>query len=182
MAKRKKTPQNKVGHRVPTAAEVEAERERLNALQAFAESLGPALNKAERTRITKPRRGSELTSETILSLASQHNLTSRLITVEAAQRDQALFQAIGLLTQQAFNVWKHLRDVYLQARGEHWEGVLSFYGVLDHMAQTDPQLSENLEPVVEFFSLDTSEKDEKDEDDKQNDEQSNEEDKDDGLE
>ncbi len=152
MAQRKKTPQNKVGHRVPTKAEVEAERKRVKDLKAFAASLGPTLNKEERRAITKPRKGAEVTCETVLGLAADRKLTSRLITIEAAQRDQALFASIVPLIRETYDAWSHLRDIYLQARAENWEAVLAFYGVLDAMAQNDPDLDGSLEPVVDFFA------------------------------
>ena len=153
MAKRKKTPQNKVGHYVPTAAEVEAERERIRQVTAFADHLGPALETADRKRLSRPRLGSEPTADIVLDLARKHGLTSRLLSVDAAENDLALYKSIAFLTKEAFVAWQRLRDVYAQARSEHWETVLYFYGVLDQMAQNDPKISQDLQPVVEFFAL-----------------------------
>lgn len=153
MVKKKKTPTDRVGHRVPTEKEVEHLLANIRDAKTFASALGPVLSPSERARVTRPRLGNEPTADLILRLAQEHNVSSRVWSIDGARRDEAVFKAIQAATQEAFVLWKTLRDIHMQARGEHWDATLFYYGALSQIAESDADLALSLEPATEFFAL-----------------------------
>jgi hypothetical protein len=149
----KKTPQDRVGHKVPSPEEIKELRERLLSLLVFARSLGPSLTKEERKRVSKPRKGSEGHVGHALTLAQAHRLGSRNYSVDGIKSDLALFTVLENLVKEAYLVWSSLRDVYLEARSEYWDGFLHFHGALSHLAESDAEVAAEIAPLVEFMSI-----------------------------
>jgi hypothetical protein len=148
----KKTPQDRVGHTIPTSTQSNDTRTMLKNLLILARSLGPSLTKEERKRVGKPRKGSEGHVKRILELAQTHKLSSRNYSPEGIKSDMELFTAIEDTVKDAYLVWTAFRDVYLQARSEYWEGFLHFYGALTHLAETDAEVAAEIAPIVEFVT------------------------------
>ncbi len=156
MVKKKKTPQNRVGHYVPTLAEVQEMREKVASLQAFADMLGPSLSSAERMQVLKPRLGGEKIGDAVFELGSKYGVTSRLLSPEAAAKDRALYESLTKLVADVSVAQQAIQDIYLAARSEYWGATLHFYGALCQMAETDPRIAKELEPIIAFFALDPS--------------------------
>jgi hypothetical protein len=150
--KPKKTPQNRVGHYVPTPDEVADIQAKIKDVMALARKLGPQLSTNERRRVSHPRKDSEPIVTDLTRLAREYNITTRLISPDDADNDTTLQQSIRAITQDAFTAWSALRDVYIQARGESWDAALVFYGALAQAAQTDPQIFTALQPIIAFFA------------------------------
>ena len=148
----KKTPQDRVGHKVPSQPEVDEIRVKLQSITQIARVLGPALTKDERRRVSRPRKGSEEATALALKLTRQHNLQSRHYSAEGMQNDQSLMKLLEPAVKEAYIAWLALRDVYLQARSEHWDAFLHFYGALSQLATIDAEVAAEIEPIVEMMS------------------------------
>jgi hypothetical protein len=148
----RKTPQDLVGHKIPTEQEITEMRAKLKALREATAELGPPLPKADRKRVSRPRRGSEKHAASTLELADKHQLKSKNFTTEKIRKDAALYQAIEPVVRDAYLHWLHVRDVYLQARSEYWDGIMHFHGALSHLAESDPDLSNEIDAFAQFMS------------------------------
>lgn len=161
MVKKKKTPQNRVGHYVPTPAEVQEMREKVASIRAFAATLGPALSTEERMQLLRPRREGEPIADRLFTLGRTYGVNTRLLSHEAAQKDRELYESIEELTKEAVAAVQSVQDIYLAARSEYWGAALHFYGALSQMAETDASVLHDLEPIVEFFTPSTGGDDKK---------------------
>jgi hypothetical protein len=161
----KKTPQDRVGHKVPTPEEIKELREKLQGVTQLARTLGPALTKDERRRLSRPRRGSDDATTLVLKLARQQQITSRSYSAEGMQNDQTLMKLLEPAVKEAYVAWLALRDVFLQGRSEYWDAFLHFYGALSHISSSDAEVSAELEPVVELMKLKTSPEEEEEDPD-----------------
>ena len=158
----KKTPQDRVGHKVPTPEEIKDLRDKLQGVTQLARALGPALTKDERRRLSRPRRGSEDATALVLKLSQRQQLASRSYSAEGMQNDQALMKLLEPAVKEAYVAWLALRDVFLQARSEYWDAFLHFYGALSHISSSDAEVSAELEPVVEIMKQKPSAEEEED--------------------
>lgn len=149
----KKTPKDRVGHTIPTPDDVANARAKIADVTAFARALGPQLSKAERASLSRPRKDGDTLASDLTDLARKHNISSRLLSPDAADADFALQNAIRDLTRETFAAWSALRDVYTQARSERWDAALFFYGALSNAAETDPQIFTDLAPVTKAFAI-----------------------------
>ncbi len=152
MVKKKKTPQNRVGHHVPTPAEVQEMREKVASLQAFAATLGPSLSTEDRMQLVKPRREGEPIADRLFTLGRKYGVNTRLLSHEAAQKDRELYESIEELTKEALAAVQFVQDIYLAARSEYWGAALHYYGALSQMAETDSTVAKEIAPIVEFFT------------------------------
>jgi hypothetical protein len=159
----KKTPQNLVGHKVPTVQEVAPIRAKIAEVRDFARSLGPMTAKEERKGGNRFRKGGETMAELTLTLTEKYGLNHRNYTVSGIRADMALAKEIEVAVKEAYFAWLHLRDIYNQARTEAWDGVMNFHGALCQQAETDPELAAEVEPNVQFMARKPTPADEKEE-------------------
>ena len=151
----KRTPQNRVGHKLLTAQQAEQMKSGAVSVKTSAQELGPTLSVKERKSLRTPRIGYENMAAIILHLAESEKLHSRYVSVEGIRADLELAAQITPIFHELALAFYNTWDVLRQARSESWEGVLHFYSVLTKMAAGDPQLKIALSGASEFMSTKT---------------------------
>lgn len=145
--------QDKVGHNLPTEEEFREMSEQLRSLINKIRTFGVALTKAQRKALNNPRRGSEEMVHLVLDLAEQEGVKVKNVTRQGILDDLRLAKA-ALNLFNLFTVGQQLaKDTLRQAKSEYWEGTLAIYRVLQALAESNPDLAQQIDPMVQFMAL-----------------------------
>jgi hypothetical protein len=144
--------ENKVGDTLLTAQKRDKLLGQLNDVLEQLRPYGIMLESTSRGRKLRQRKGAEPHMQRVHDLAVKHEVTLKNISLVGMANDLTLakqFQAIedAYRTGLTFS-----EDTGMQADSEAWDAFLAYYGVLSSMADRDPELAVELEPVVAFMA------------------------------
>ena len=144
---------NLVGDNKLTTQKRDALLAQLNDIVEQLKPYGVDLNKDARRRTLRPRRGAEEQMARVHDLALKHGVSLKMMPLSGMANDLELtkqFQPIEDVLRAALSFTE---DTGNQAGSEAWEVFLAYYGVLSSMADRNPELATELEPVVKFMAL-----------------------------
>jgi hypothetical protein len=113
---------------------------------------GVMLNKDSRKRTLRPRKGAEPHMQRVHDLAIKHGVSLKNISLDGMAADLELAKQFQAIEDEARTVLTFAEDTGTQAGSEGWEAFLAYYGVLSSIADRNPELATELEPVVKFMA------------------------------
>jgi hypothetical protein len=113
---------------------------------------GTVLQKDDRKRTLRPRRGAEGHMQRVHDLAVKYNVSLKNLSLEGMAADLELATQFQPIEDELRTVLTFAEDTGTQAVSEAWEVFLGYYGVLSSMAERDPELAAELEPVIQFMA------------------------------
>ena len=143
---------NRVGDNAPTAEVMSQLVSQLAAIVAQLQTFGIVLSPEERKRLLHARRDADPMVQRVNDLAVKHGVTLKDIPLQGMMNDQALRARLHPLADLFRAGLAVAEDTEGQAESEMWEAFLAHYGVLAKMAEQDPVLAVELQPVVEFMA------------------------------
>jgi hypothetical protein len=120
---------------------------------------GIMLNKDSRKRTLRPRKGAEQYMQRVHDLAVKHGVSLKNISLDGMAADLELAKQFQAIEDEARTVLTFAEDTGTQAGSEGWEAFLAYYGVLSSIADRNPELARELEPVVKFMANGPRQKD-----------------------
>jgi len=113
---------------------------------------GTMLNKDARKRTLRPRRGADEHMQRVHDLAVKHGVSLKNISLDGMAADLELANQFQPIEDELRTVLTFAEDTGTQAGSEAWEAFLAYYGVLSSMADRDPELAAELEPVIKLMA------------------------------
>ena len=114
--------------------------------------VGVVLSTDERKRVLRPRKGADLHMATVHRLAEKYAIDLKGMPLSGMGDDLALGEQLVEIENKLRVALTIAEDTGAQADSEAWEAFLGYYGVLNSMAQRNPELAEELVTVVEFMA------------------------------
>ena len=111
-----------------------------------------ALTAEDKTRASKPRKGSEKVVGQLAPIVQQYGLDSPALhsaTMVARNKDA---EALVPLQQRLQKISKRVDDELFSAQTETWGMALQFYALLQRRAQSDGELAASLDPIKKVFA------------------------------
>lgn len=142
---------NRVGDDIPTPQQLAELLKKLNDVISELHKFCVVLSKDERRSLLRGRKDSEPMVQKIYDICKKHNVTVPGIPLEGMLNDMRLVQAARPF-EAAFELGARMADdTGAQADTEMWQAFLTHYGVLQTMSARNPEIAEELKPVVEFM-------------------------------
>ena len=113
---------------------------------------GIILDKDSRKRTLRPRKGAEPHMQRVHDLAIKHGVSLKNISLDGMAADLELAKQFQPIEDELRTVLTFAEDTGTQAASEGWEAFLGYYGVLCSIAERNPELAAELDPVIKFMA------------------------------
>lgn len=143
---------NRVGDNAPTAEAMNQLHAQLNAIVEQLKPFGVTLSGEERKGLLHARRDADPMVQRVNDLATKHGITLQGIPLTGMMNDRALRNRMHPLADLFRAGLVLAEDTEAQAESEMWQAFLAYYGVLCKMAELNPALAVELQPVVDFMA------------------------------
>lgn len=109
------------------------------------------LSTDQKLELAKPRGGFEAQVEPLAEVAKEVKTPLPGTSIDVVREQLAKATAIHSLRNAVKKVFTRVDDTIHRKRALAWRVFASYYGALNAMAQTNPALAEDLEPLKEVF-------------------------------
>ncbi len=124
----------------------------LNQMEQIFRTIGTPLQTQERLEALKPRKGCEHFVSLTMNIARENGIRLPSYSANQIEVDQKLRNQLPAIIHRLDSLHQLASDTLLTAGSEYWNGFLSYYRVLNAMAQSDPNLAVRMKPVVDFMA------------------------------
>lgn len=124
----------------------------LNQMEQVFRVIGTPLQTQERLEALKPRKGCEHYVSLTLNIARDNGISLPACHPTQIEIDQKLRDQLPAIIHRLDSLHQLASDTLLTAGSEYWNGFLSYYRVLNAMAQSDADLAVRMKPVVDFMA------------------------------
>lgn len=144
--------ENKVGDTLLTSQKRDKLLGQLNDVLEQLRPYGIMLESTSRGRKLRQRKGAEPHMQRVHDLAVKHEVTLKNISLAGMANDLTLAKQFQAIEDAYRTGLTFAEDTGMQADSEAWDAFLAYYGVLSSMADRNPELAVELEPVVQFMA------------------------------
>jgi hypothetical protein len=144
---------NKGAAHPASASDIEKLVKEVEAFASRVKKYTVTLTADERRRLMRFRPGGEKLIGLVTELSQKHHASvpgacvdDMRTDLEAAQRLQPLADALRAIADR-------VEDTINESQAECWWTAMAFYTALARMAETDPQLDQDLGPATDFFTM-----------------------------
>ncbi len=135
-----------------TEAELNELNDHVLGITNILKSKGVDLSPTERTKLVRPRKGSEETMRTLFSIAKDFGLSLDAHKVEDAEVDMTIKHQLSDVIVRLKAATQLANDTYSLARSEAWSAFLDYYAVLNAMALRNPSIATRMKAIVDFMA------------------------------
>lgn len=144
--------ENKVGDTILTAQKRDKLLGQLNDILEQLRPYGVMLDSTSRGRKLRQRKGAEPHMQRVHDLAVKYEVVLKNISLVGMANDLALAKQFQPIEDAYRTGLTFAEDTGMQADSEAWDAFLAYYGVLSSMADRNPELTVELDPVVQFMA------------------------------
>ena len=145
--------ENRVGDKIPEAAESAALVEQTKNMGAALEEYSVLLTPEERQRALKMPGGGADIAQLVVSLLRKHKVALPNISADDIEADLLLASRLRPLIPALERVLRLAGDGILEAESEAWYSTTAGYTALVRLSGTDAALLADLKPAMDFFGV-----------------------------
>lgn len=143
--------ENRVGDSAPTPQKAADLLKKLNDIITELQKTGIILSVEERRSRLRARKDSEPHVQRVYDICKKHHVAIPHIPLDGMLADLHLADTLRPFGP-AFTLGNQLiEDTTAQAETEMWQAFLQHYGVLQTLAEHNPEIAAELKPVVDFM-------------------------------
>ena len=144
--------ENKVGHKVPTAKDIQQVAEQLDAVTKQLRAWCINLPADERSGGARFRQGGPAMARLLTEIATRHGVELKGSSLDELANDLAVMTAARQLQGQATQLTQLLDDTANEAEREASDAFHRDYSRLSNLAESDPALATEIAPLVDHLT------------------------------